>query len=158
MQPSTSPSDAAVAGHENALLAAFAKVLKAEQRERVAKSELDAAKARLEPEIAMAQAAVAEAWAGVEALLAGTGEVEVRLPDEHNDFVIAWSAPREAVKVADASAVPDEWCKLERKPKLTEIAKLLKGMREQGLPMPNWASLERGEAKLSYRTVKKGAA
>ena len=75
----------------------------------------------------------------------GSGQ---RLPDRP-------TTPAESVKIEDAAAVPDEWVELERVPKKREIAKLLKGMRDAGQPMPNWGDAGRGEAKLAWRAVKK---
>jgi hypothetical protein len=148
----------AIETHEDAMMEAFVSVLKAEDRIRHAKSELDAVKARVEPEIAAGESELRNAWLAVQALMGETGEVEVVLPGTACDYCIGFDTPREAVKVDDPSAVPDEWVEIERNAKKKEIAKYLKGLRDTGRAMPNWAALERGEPKLSWRAVKKGSA
>jgi hypothetical protein len=73
------------------------------------------------------------------------------------DFKIGWTTPRETVK-AEPDATPDQFCKIERKPKLKEIAEHLKHLRQANLPLPNWASFERGASKLAWKAVKKTTA
>ncbi len=80
----------------------------------------------------------------VEEMLAETGEYEVLV----DNVKVSWSTPRESVKISDPLAVPDEYCKIERKPKLTEIKKYLESNKV------NWASMESGEAKLQWRYTK----
>lgn len=145
----------AIESHESAMMTAFVRVLRAEDRIRLAKSELDDATSRLKLEINQGEHDLAVAWEGMQALMAETGEVETTLPGAANDYRIHWTSPRESVKVEDADAVPDEWCKIERKPKLAEIGKMLKGLAATGGQFPNWATLERGEAKLAWKAVKK---
>lgn len=142
--------------HQDAYLQAFSCVLRAEEAERVAKTELTEATNRLKPLIAQAETEQALAWADIAALMAQTGEVEVALPDVASDFRIGWQAGRESVK-ADPAATPDEFVKIERKPMLKEIGDHLRALREAGQSLPNWASLEKGERKLGYRIVKRGA-
>jgi hypothetical protein len=66
----------------------------------------------------------------------------------HNYRVSYHTQPERVV--VDADAVPDEYCKIERKPKLTEI----KAMLQEGV-QTNWARLERSEPKLNWKMVKK---
>jgi hypothetical protein len=144
--------------HESAMMRAFINVIKAEQRISAAKSELDQHTARLKSEISAAEMAMGTAWDDIQALLTETGEVEVVLPGAANDYRIAWSNPRESVKVEDPSAVPDDFVKIERKPKLKEIGDYLKNLRKGKYAMPNWARLEKGESKLMWESIKKRVA
>lgn len=143
--------------HQTALLAAFARVLKAEQAASKAKTELDEHTTRLKGQISDAHAEEVRAWSDIQALIAQTGEVEVVLPGAANDYRIHWSTPRESVQ-ADVDAAPEEWVKVERKLKLKEIAEHLKQLRADGQPMPNWARFEKGQSSLCWKAVKKGTA
>jgi len=140
--------------HEQKLMAAFAKVLNAEERVSDAKSKFDEATAVLSLQKSEAETALSAAWGEVALLLNETGEVEVLLPGSVTDFRVGWTTPRESIK-ADPEATPDEYCRVERKPKLKEIGEYLKGLREGGLPLPNWASFQSGEPKLAWKAVKK---
>lgn len=53
---------------------------------------------------------------------------------------------RESVRILDEASVPDALCKIERKPKLTDIKNLL-----QSGTSVNWAVVERSEPTLSIR-------
>lgn len=139
--------------HEQAIMEAFAEILKAEQAIMEAKVEKREAEHRYNITVSPAELQVADAWVKIQTLMNETGEVEVILPDENCDYKICYTTPRESVKV-DADAVPDEFVKIERKPKLKEIGEYLKGMPNDS--RLNWASLEKGEAKLTYKLVKKG--
>jgi hypothetical protein len=144
----------AIQEHEQKLLVAFAAVLAAEDRLSDVRTRLEQATTLLQQERTGAEAALERAWVEVQNLLAETGEVEVLLPGQVTDFKIGWGKPRETVK-AEPEATPDEFCKIERKPKLKEIGEHLKGLREGGLPLPNWASFHTGEPKLWWKAVKK---
>lgn len=78
-----------------------------------------------------------------------TGEYELDLKGEYCDYKVYYTTPRKSVKV-DVEAVPDEFCKIVKTPKLKEIGELL----ESETP-PNWARYELGESKLTYKMVKK---
>jgi hypothetical protein len=86
--------------------------------------------------------------------MAETGKVEVLLPGAVTDFKIGWSTPRETVRV-EPDAVPDEFCKIERKPRLKEIGEYLKGLRDAGEPFPNWGGFQTGASKPAWKAVKK---
>jgi len=88
----------------------------------------------------------------VAAYLAETGEFEVNIEGELQNYQIYYTTPRKSVK-ADSEATPDEFCKIERKPKLREIGEYIESLPEG--EMPNWASFHTGEPKLSYRIKKK---
>jgi Siphovirus Gp157 len=96
---------------------------------------------------AMQRAALAE----IDSLMKETGEYEVIIPGTDCDYKINYSTPRESLKIADDAAVPDEFCKIERVPKKREITEAIKSGSQF-----NWASLERGEPKIQYKTIKKG--
>lgn len=139
--------------HQESLIQAFAEVLKAEVSLSAAKSALAQTVIPLQQAVNQSEHLLGKAWEGVERLLAETGEYEVLLPGSITDYKIGWSNPPERVK-ADPEATPDEFCKIERKPKLTEIKEYLKGLRAEGMPLPNWASFERGEPKLGWKALK----
>lgn len=141
-----------IGSHEAALLQAFAAVLRAEEAIRVAKSDLQEVTARLSHDISLGELALTDAWKDVADLLAETGEFEATLPGTANDYRLYWSTPSRRVKV-EPDAVPDEFCKIERKPKLKEIGDYLKGLPAEA--MPNWGRFEAGESKLAWKAVKK---
>jgi len=143
--------------HQQALMTAFIALLAAEDEERTARAAIKAAQEANAAALRHAEQAQAEAWAEIARLMAETGEVEVVLPDETHDYKIGYGTSRESVK-ADPDACPDEFVKVERKPKLKEIGDHLKALRDKGAAAPNWARLEKSEPKLSWTLVKKGAA
>lgn len=148
----------AIEQHQQAMISAFAEVLKAEDAVSVAKAKLDEATTTLGREVNGATTRLEQAWAEIQKLMAETGEPEVILPGQVTDYKIGWSTPRETVKVESPDAVPDEFCKMERKPKLREIGEHLKVIREQGGTFPNWGRFELGSSKLTWKAVKKHAA
>jgi hypothetical protein len=146
------PEDA-VAAHREALRAAFAAVLRAEQEEREAEAALRAVRDQYEPVLRRSRQAQADSWAAIARLMAQAGEVEVVVPGDHCDYKIAPSGAPERVDVADVSAVPEEF--LKKEPKRKEILDYLKKLRGAGEPMPGWATITRGAGSLCYRPVKK---
>jgi hypothetical protein len=140
--------------HQRQLLSAFGAVLVAEEKVSEVKRRQDDVTTLLQQERNGAETALDLAWVEVEKLMAETGEVEVILPGEVTDFKISWSTARETVKV-EAEAVPDEFCKTERKPKLKEIGEYLKGLRDGNIAFPNWASFQTGSAKLGWKAIKR---
>jgi hypothetical protein len=146
--------DVAIQEHQQKLMEAFAEVLKAEDAVSVAKTKLDEATTLLGLEKSKAEHALGQAWQQVQQLMAETGEVEVLLPGSVTDYKIGYSKPPERVKV-EPDAVPDEFCRVERKPRLKEIGDYLKGLRETGQPLPNWGGFEHGEPKLTWKAVKR---
>lgn len=136
--------------HEQALIDAFARVLRSEEAISGLKSGMDMLKRDLE----LQERELAGAWQGVADLMASTGEPEVTLPGAGVDYKIGWTPPRESVKV-DADAVPDEFCKIERKPKLKEIAEHLNGLRDSAAALPNWGSFQLGASRLTWKAIKK---
>lgn len=140
--------------HNHFLEAAFQDWLACEDRLSVAKSELDKATILLTNAKNGAEFQVEKAKAVVEKMMAETGEYELFIPESEGSsrgYRVGWSTPRQSVKIVNADAVPDDLCKIERKPKLKEIGDLLKA----GL-QTNYAALEYGEKKLQYKWVKKG--
>jgi hypothetical protein len=91
-----------------------------------------------------AQKAAEQARKEVERMMAETGEYEIT----EGNIKVAWSTPRMSVRVIDPDAVPEEFCKIERKPKLKEIKEYLETTE------CNWAKLEPGEIKLNWRYIK----
>lgn len=84
-----------------------------------------------------------------------TGEYEVTIPGEFIDYVVYFTTPRESVKVENPDAVPDQFVKIVRTPKLKEIKEELDRIKNDGEPLPNWAVVQLGEKKLTYKAVKK---
>jgi hypothetical protein len=144
-----------IAEHQQTLTRAFNALLVAEDVARAAQKDIEREKTRAQLIANEVEAKVCEARAALEQLMAETGEVEIILPGKVNDYKIGYSTPRESVKVETPSAVPEEFCKLELKPKLKEIGEHLKALRDAGKPLPNWASLEKGTPKLQWTSVKK---
>lgn len=130
--------------------ASFQAVLDAENELSKIKTELDKATTLLTQAKNGAEKRLADAWLQVEKMMAENGEFECIIPlDETNGYRIGWSTARQSVKVVDVEALPDDLCKIERKPKLREIGdKLKEGWQT------NAAALEYGEKHLQYRVVK----
>ena len=110
------------------------------------KKEADAVEQRLKA----AQAESDSARDAAKDYMAETGEYQVDIEGGLADYQIYWTAARESLKVENPDAVPDEFCKIERKPKLREIADYIKDN-----PV-NWAVMEKGTSKLTYKLKKKG--
>lgn len=107
-----------------------------------------------------AESSIRSAKAEIDALMKETGEYEVLIPGapgDMMDYVVGYSTPREAVKIPDVEALPEEFVKIEKKAKLREIGEHLKTLRDSSEPWPNWATLEKGEPKLSWKAIKRGA-
>jgi hypothetical protein len=141
--------------HQQALIEAFAEIVKAENQKSAVATAAAEAETRYAAELRAVENVLTAAWGKVEKLLVETGEVSVSLPGAVTDYEIYRTTPRESVKVLDPAAVPEAFCKVERKPKLKEIGDYIRGQQRANLPVPNWASLERGESRLAWRAVKK---
>jgi hypothetical protein len=141
--------------HEQQLMAAFARILRAEEEMAAAKTRHQQVEEQHRQELRQLEDEMAAAWADVAGLMKETGEIEVLLPGDVTDYKIGYAATRESVKAEDPAAVPDQFCRFERKPMLKEIGEHLKGLRDAGLPFPNWGRLERSEPKLGWKAVKK---
>lgn len=128
----------------------FRELLEAEKTERVAKQ------AKLDADMALSAASRAadNIRLRIAAQMREYGVEEDILEDDYHRYKLSFTKPRGAVK-ADADATPDEFCKIERKPRLKEIGEHLKSLEEQGQPLPNWATIEYGEPKLTWTTLKK---
>lgn len=134
---------------EEMLKAAFQEVLAQERAAAQAQSELTSITAELKIKIGYAEKAQEAAWAQIAEMMKETGEWQVIIPSEELDYKISYSALRKSVK-ANADAAPDEYVKIERKPKMKEIKELL----ESGQQV-NWASFEESAPKLQWKAIKK---
>lgn len=134
----------------------FREWFEAEQVVSEVKRELEGHTLRLKGAILSAEKRAELAQEKISAAMKETGEYELLIPCTAVDYKIAYSTLRESVK-ADAECCPDEFVKIERKPRLKEIGDYLKTLREKGERLPNWATLEKGEPKLGWSAVKKGA-
>lgn len=144
-------TNAEIGLHEEYIQAAFDCVLKAEAELTEIDGKLSKSVAALRMERALAESTLYKAWKALDFLMQETGEVEVLLKADNGWNKIYYTTPRQKVVVDDA-AVPDNFCKIERKPKLKEIGEEL----DRGA-LFNWARYETGESKLAWRNVKKGA-
>lgn len=113
-------------------------------------SELKAQMATLDELIKQAQLEVDDARQSIQSEMAETGEFEINISGEYANYKIYFPTPRESVKVENPDAVPDEFCKIERKPKLKEIKEHIDSGNQV-----NWACIERGTPKLAYKLMKK---
>lgn len=141
---------------EKELMEAFAKVLSREEILREAEAKLKEATTELSRLVNHAEIDLKQAWEEVDNFLRENGVTETIIPGRHMDYKVSYGTPRESVKVIDPEAVPDEFVKLERKPKLKEIGEMLKKLRESGQALPNWATFQWGERKLGWKAVKRG--
>ena len=105
----------------------------------------------IEQDILLAQQEANEARLKVEDIMAADGVREDITKGEFIDYVINYTTPRISVKVENPDAVPDKFVKIERKPKLKEIGDELKRLQEAGEDLPNWAIMELGQSKLTYK-------
>lgn len=140
--------------HTQKICQAFAEVVNLESwlaEKEKAKAD---AEAKHKQSVNEAKAALDAATSALEALIKESGEYEVLIEGKVTDFKISFQEGRESVK-ADPDATPDEFCKIERKPKLKEIGDHLKNLRDAGQPLPNWASFEKGATKLAWKAIKK---
>lgn len=140
--------------HQKNLMLTFADILKHEKALTEAEIAAKDSARRHSAIIAQHKTDLDAAWEGMEDLLRETGEIEVVLPGNNTDYRICWQKGRTSISAPDPDAVPDEYCKLERKPMLKQIGVLLDSLTGAGQPLPNWASYERGEDKLVWKPVK----
>ena len=85
------------------------------------------------------------------ALKAAMGNEEsVIVKGGYQNWKISYKKPRGKVKVTNIDAVPDEFVKIEKKPKLKEIAEYL-----DKVGLSNWAEIETSEPKIQIRSIKK---
>lgn len=82
--------------------------------------------------------------------LAMGNEESVIVKGGYQNWKISYTKPRGKVKVTNIDAVPDEFVKIEKKPKLKEIGEYLD---EHGLS--NWAEIETSEPKIQIKGIKK---
>ena len=78
------------------------------------------------------------------------GVSEDLIEGEIINYIIYFTKSRGAVKCPNSDAVPDRFCKIERKPEFKKIREFL----DEGNQV-NWATIEFSEPKLTYRLVKK---
>ncbi len=134
--------------HSMFMEAAFQNVLEAEFTLSSLKNEKQKVISAMDFNIAEAEYDLRESMKAIDAIMKESGEFEVGLTIGHNHYKINYSTPRQSVKIVDIDAVPDEFCKIERKPKLKEIGELLKNGNT------NWAMFELGEKKLQWKAIK----
>lgn len=83
-----------------------------------------------------------------------TGEIGkvIILPTPLDGHVLKISKRKNAptVDIIDVNAVPDEYCKIERKPKLNEIKAAYKGAET----LPNWLVFNEGSETINIDVVK----
>lgn len=68
-----------------------------------------------------------------------------------SNYKLYFGSPRRTIDIVDENAVPDEWVKIERKPKKREIANAFK----DAASLPNWLQWKEGEGRFQWRPVKK---
>lgn len=100
----------------------------------------------MQTKLVLAETNSAEAAVQAKDYMNHNGLVEDTVKGEFIDYKIYFTTPRESVKVLDG--VPDEFCKIERKPDLKKI----KSFIDEG-NTPNWATLQLGESNLTYKSV-----
>jgi len=106
--------------------------------------------ADLEQEVVKWQTEADDARCQLAAEMKSNGVLEELVDGELIDYKLSFTNPRGAIKCPDADAVPDEFCKIERKPELKKVKEYLDAGNEV-----NWATIEFSEPKLTYRLVKR---
>lgn len=112
-------------------------------------AEIKSQMAKLSAEKATYERAAEEARIALSDEMAANGVTEDLIEGELVNYKLYFPTPRESVKV-DADAVPEEFCKIERVPRLKEIKEHIDAGNQV-----NWASIQLGESKLSYKVIKK---
>lgn len=135
----------------------FNAMLKAEQSLSAAETHLADVQMKAKRDVIAAENALQSAVDAITSYMRENGLVEELIRGDHLDYKLSFSKPRGSVK-AEPDAVPDEFVKIERKPKLREIGEYLNALAESGLDFPNWARIEYSEPKLQWKAIKKGAA
>lgn len=131
---------------------AFKRILECERSLSSAKAELQKAETIFGGAVNRAEKDLKDAWEAIEGIMAQTGEYEILLPGENGmDYKIAWSTPRQSVKIVDDAAVPDEFCRVKREPDKKKIKEELESGAKH-----NWAALEYGEKHLTWKAIKHG--
>lgn len=105
----------------------------------------------MEQFMATAKADVAK-WEGECArIMRENGVIEDTIEGVVSNYKLFFGTPRRTVDIVDEDAVPDEFVKVERKPKKAEITKAFK----DAVSLPNWLQWKDGESKFQWRPVKK---
>ena len=132
----------------------FAEIIQAEAAITEATNALKEASRPHQSTIAQQNKLLEELWQKMTDHMKSTGQLSMVLPGDVTDYKIAFKAGSERVVVADPEAVPDEFCKVERKPMLTEIKKHIADLPEG--ETVNWATVERGPESIGWKAIKKG--
>ena len=142
--------------HDEKVLEQIRKIEAAEARIKASKEIFDAAAGNHSMLTKTADQEIEEAWEKIGLLLKETGEVESVLPTgmEGYNYKISPRMGVETVDVPDIAAVPEKYIKTERTVKKKELLADLKHMRDENAPVPNYATITRGESKLSLTIVK----
>jgi chromosome segregation ATPase len=106
--------------------------------------------AELQAEITQQEREAQDAANTIRQEMQENGLLEDLIEGEHINYKICFTNPRGSTKCPNPDAVPDDFCKIERKPELTKIKKFL----DEGNQV-NWATVEFSEPKLTYKLVKK---
>jgi hypothetical protein len=106
--------------------------------------------AELEAEKQLQEREAQDAASQIKKEMLENGVTEDLIEGEHINYKIHFATPRGSVKCPSSDAVPDDFCKIERKPELTKIKKFL----DEGNQV-NWATVEFSEPKITYKLVKK---
>ncbi len=112
-------------------------------------AEIKSQMSKLSDEKSTYERAAEEARIALDDEMAANGVTEDTIEGELVNYKLSYTTPRQSVK-ADAEATPDDFCKIERVPKLKEIKEFLDAGNQV-----NWASIQLGESKLTYKVVKK---
>lgn len=105
--------------------------------------------AELEADVKKQELEAADARLAIAQEMRENGLLEDTIEGELINYKLYFSAPRASVDV-DVSAVPDEFCKIERKPELKKIKEYIDAGNQV-----NWATIKQNEPKLTYKAVKK---
>lgn len=102
----------------------------------------------LETQLVLAETQSSDCMIKAKDYMNSEGILEDTINGEKLDYKLSFTKPRGSVKCPDSDAVPDEFCKIERKPKLKEIKEYLDAGNES-----NWASIEYTEPKVTYKVM-----
>jgi hypothetical protein len=125
----------------------FKALTDAEEKEAIAKKEMDKATAIYRD----AQNNVKLAWDDIAAYMQETGETEIILQGAMTDFKICRTPITTTLDIIDVDAVPEEFVRVKKEPDKTAINKAYKDCEL----LPNWLTQKKGGGNLTWKTIKK---
>tara|TARA_R110000868_G_scaffold117406_1_gene311894 strand:- start:180 stop:632 length:453 start_codon:yes stop_codon:yes gene_type:complete len=139
--------------HEEAVRDALKFIITLETQEREIEKELKNQQLIIGNKLAAKRRELEIAWQQVQELMNETGEAEVKVESALQDYVIYRTKSKGKTVVADVEAVPENFLRIKKEPDLMAIKSFYEQYKPENLP--NWLKFEKGEGKLTWKSVKK---